>query len=380
MRSPLLFLLTGALWLGTLSRGAVAADWEIVRVAGREYLSLENIAAFYQLKGDLTSLDHHLRLTDGRATLEFNGDVRELTVNGVKQWLSFPIVPQGDQYLVSRFDLAKTLEPSLRPAMINHLAPFHTVVIDAGHGGHDRGASSASGFEKDYTLAVVSELKLALEAKGLRVLLTRTDDTFIPLPGRAQRVNDTRDAIFVSVHFNSANDGGAANGFEVFAMTPRGAASTGDPAVRLDQFRGDPGNDFDDASLALATCVHHSLLGHLPETDRGVKRARFAVLRLSRAPAVLVEGGFLSNATESQRINDVAWRKSLAESIAQGIQSFQNLAIHKRPPKLLADYRGERLPLEGTMMDPSAVAARPPAVAPGAIPASNPQPAAGPSR
>ena len=186
---------------------------------------------------------------------------------------------QTGQTLVSRFDLAKTIEPCLRPAMVSNLGPFHTVVIDAGHGGGDRGASSTAGFEKTYTLAVIDDLKKALEAKGLKVILTRADDSYLPLEGRAQKANDTADAVFVSVHFNSESNGATASGFEVYAMTPRGAASTGDGVVTADQFKSMPGNDYDDASLALATCVQHSLLGHLPEFDRGVRRARFAVLR-----------------------------------------------------------------------------------------------------
>ena len=115
-----------------------------------------------------------------------------------------------------------------------------------------------------------------------------------------------------------------------------------------------PGNDYDDASLALATCVQHSLLGHLPESDRGVRRARFAVLRLTHAPAILVEGGFLTNTVDSQKINDPAWRQKFSDSIAQGILSFQELAEHKYAPKLLVDYRSEQLPLTGTIVDPFA--------------------------
>ncbi len=118
-----------------------------------------------------------------------------------------------------------------------------------------------------------------------------------------------------------------------------------------------PGNDFDNASLALATCVHHSLLGHIPENDRGVKRARFVVLKNTHAPAVLVEGGFLTNPAEGARINDEAWRQSLAESIAQGVQSYAALASKKQPPKLLADYRSEQLPLNGTIVNPNVAVA-----------------------
>lgn len=374
MRFFVFLPLAAALWLACGPK-ATAADWQVVQVGNREYLTIENVARFYQLRGDVKPLEERIRLNDGRTTLEIDGDPRLVTINGVKQWLSFPLVRQGDQLLISRFDLAKTLEPSLRPTMIGSLPAFHTVIIDAGHGGQDRGANSALGYEKDYTLDVIRDLKRSLEAKGLRVLLTRDGDTSLSLDGRAERVNDTKDAIFVSVHFNSAADGGEASGFEVFALTPCGAASTGDPTVKAEQFHHDPGNEFDNASLALATCVHHSLLGHIPEGDRGVKRARFKVLRLAQAPSVLVEGGFLTNPTESQRINDAVWRKQLAESIAQGVQSFQDLALNRRAPKLLADYRSERLPLEGTMVDPAQIAARASVPRSGILPASNSQPA-----
>ncbi len=335
---------------------AWAADgaWQIVKVENRDYVSAQNITDFYGLQGGLRLVDHSLSVGDARASLEFNGNPREVYVNGVKQWLSFPVVVQNGQTLVSRFDLAKTIDPSLRPTMISNLQPFHTVVIDAGHGGQDRGASSAVGYEKNYTLDVIAGLKKALEAKGLKVILTRSNDSYLPLEERAQVANDTGDAIFVSVHFNSETNGTSANGFEVYAMTPRGAASTGDFTVTADQFKVMPGNDFDDASLALATGVQHSLLGHLPEFDRGVRRARFAVLRLTRAPAILIEGGFLTNAPDGQRINDPAWRQKFSSAIAEGVVSFQGLSEHRHAPKLLAEYRSEQLPLIGTIVDPSA--------------------------
>ena len=246
------------------------------------------------------------------------------------------------------------------------------VVIDAGHGGNDRGASNVIGSEKDYTLAVIEDLKMALEAKGLKVILTRANDSYLPLESRAQKANDTSDAVFVSIHFNSESNGSAANGFEVYAMTPRGAASTGDNLATMEQFKLMPGNDYDDASLALATCVQHSLLGHLPDFDRGVRRARFAVLRLTHAPAILVEGGFLTNGMDSQKINDPAWRQKFSESIAQGLASFQSLADHKYAPKLLVDYRSEQLPLNGTIVDPATFALT--AIAPALpfVPVSNP--------
>ena len=333
--------------------------WQLVKAEGREYVPVENLARFYQLQGSTQIVDHRVSLGDGRTRLEFGSNPNEVYVNGVKQWLSFPTLVQNDEILISRFDLAKTIEPCLRPSMISNLRPFHTVVIDAGHGGKDRGASSRLGAEKEYTLDVCRHLQQKLEALGLHVVMTRDDDNFLPLEDRADLANGVADAVFVSLHFNSASDGGSANGFEVYSLTPQGAASTADHMPSIEQYEEAPGNEFDNASLALATCVQSSILGHIPQADRGVRHARFAVLRLTRAPAILVEGGFLTSDQDSRNINDPAWRERLAEAIAQGVQSFQGLAVSGEPPKVLADYRGEQLPLLGLVSNPAVLAVRP---------------------
>ena len=350
--------------------------WQIVSVSGRDYLSFENVATFYQLQDTPSQDGHSATLSDSRVRLQTFANPREIAINGVKQWLSFPTVFQNGQLLVTRFDLAKTIEPCLRPTMIGNVAPARTVVLDAGHGGQDGGGRTTTGSEKDYTLDVIQDLKKSLEAKGLKVVLTRSDDAYLALEQRAEIANTIPDAIFVSVHFNSSSDA-SANGIEVFAMTPQGAASTADSTVALDQFKQMPGNDFDNASLALATCVHHALLGNVTEEDRGVKRARFAVLRLTHAPAVLIEGGFMTNGMESKEINNPAWRQSLAEAIVAGVRSYQDMAQFKTPPKLLADYQSEHFPLGGAIVDPVALAKRGSAAGTKVLPAANSQPNTG---
>ena len=117
-------------------------------------------------------------------------------------------------------------------------------------------------------------------------------------------------------------------------------------------------------------CVHHSVVGHFSEYDRGIKRARFAVLRLTKIPAVLVEGGFLTELGESRLIAQGAWREKLAQSIAAGIISYKGLVDYKRRPMMVADYRHEfdgQLVLKDTKtpVKPEAVSA------PVVIPASN---------
>ena len=349
-------------------------DWQIVNVDGKDYLSLDNVAKFYQLSSSTGADPQHVTLADSRSRIETLTNSRELLINGVKEWLSFPTVLRDGQTLVSRFDLSKTIEPCLRPAMIGNLEPFQTVVLDAGHGGQDGGGSSATGLEKNYTLDVIRDLKASLEAKGLQVILTRSDDAYLGLEQRAELANTISNAVFVSVHFNSSGDVGA-GGLEVYAMTPRGAASTGDHNVALDQTLQMPGNDFDNASLALANCVHHSLLGKLPIGDRGVRRARFAVLRLTHAPSILVEGGYMTNGEDSRQINDPAWRQKLAEAIATGVRSFQDVVQYKQAPKLLADYRAE-LPVVPAVVKqtPPVYAFHPPRPKSALIAVSNPAP------
>ena len=102
-----------------------------------------------------------------------------------------------------------------------------------------------------------------------------------------------------------------------------------------------PGSSVDAQSLALSACIYHSLLGQLREYDRGIKRARFAVLRLTKVPAVLIEGGFLTERGESKLISNKDWRAKMAGAIGMGIENYQALPIKKQPPMIVADYRRE---------------------------------------
>ncbi len=211
--------------------------------------------------------------------------------------------------------------------------------FDPGHGGHDKGQVSKYGYEKDFALDVARKLRPLLQSKGLRVIMTREGDYFVPLEVRAQIANAARNSVFVSIHFNASSDDPNATGFEIFSFTPRGAPSTSDNAVRSASFSMQPGSEVDAQSMALSACIYHSLIGHIPEYDRGIKRARFAVLRLTKVPAVLIEGGFLTERGESKLISNKDWRAQLAGAIGVGIESYRTLGIKKQPPMLVADYR-----------------------------------------
>ena len=317
-----------------------SVDWQVIKVGARDYLSADNIAKFYGLLGNVDSTGKTVVLNNGRNQLQLTLDSREAVVNGVRNWLCFPVIAQDDKFLVSRIDLAKTIEPQLRPQMIVPKGQVKTVVLDPGHGGSDKGARSPLGTEKVFALDVARKLRPLLQAKGFKVVLTRENDAFIPLHVRAHIANQTRDSILVSIHFNGASNRDA-SGFEIFSLTPRGAPSTGDNALALHFVNMQAGSPVDAQSFGLSAAIYHSMLGHLAEFDRGIKRARFAVLRHTKIPAVLVEGGFLSETDNSKRVADPAWRAKFAEALSVGIENYRNLVEKKERPMLVAEYRAK---------------------------------------
>lgn len=169
-----------------------------------------------------------------------------------------------------------------------------TVVIDAGHGGHDRGGIPGQRVaEKDMTLDVALRLRNILSASGYNVVMTRSSDVFIPLAGRVAIANSYRNAVFVCIHFNA---------------TPRSGAS----GIETYFYSRD--------SLPLASAIHYYVAGGAPTENRGVRRRGYYVLRKTNIPAVLVECGFLTNPTEAAYAQAGSYRQKLAEEIAAGVR------------------------------------------------------------
>ena len=314
-------------------------DWEVIKVGGHDYLTVENVSSFYGLPAGVVARGEKMRFETVKNPLEFVSGSREAMINGARSWLCFPLIEQEGKYLVSRTDVAKTIEPLVRPQRVSNVGNVQTVVLDPGHGGYDKGQVSRYGNEKDFALDVARKLRPLLQAKGLRVIMTREGDYFVPLEVRAKIANAAPNSIFVSIHFNATSDNPNATGFEIFSFTPRGAPSTSDTALTSTSYSMQPGSTIDAQSMALSACIYHSVLGHIPEYDRGIKRARFAVLRLTKVPAVLIEGGFLTERGECKLIANKDWRGKLAGAIGMGIENYRTLAVKKQPPMLVADYR-----------------------------------------
>ena len=325
-----------ALWRTIALAGS---DWEVIKVSGQDYLTVENISKFYGLPAGVVARGEKMRFETVKNPLEFVSGSREAMINGARSWLCFPLMEQDGKYLVSRTDVAKTIEPLVRPHRVSNVGNIQTVVLDPGHGGYDKGQVSRYGNEKDFALDVARKLRPLLQAKGFRVIMTREGDYFVPLEVRAKIANAARNSIFVSIHFNATSDNPDATGFEIFSFTPRGAPSTSDTALTSTSYSMQPGSAVDAQSMALSACIYHSVLGHIPEYDRGIKRARFAVLRLTKVPAVLIEGGFLTERGECKLIANKDWRAKLAGAIGVGVESYRALGVKKQPPMLVADYR-----------------------------------------
>ena len=328
--------LLAAVWGGVLVPLPVRAQsaWMVVKYESRDYLTMRNVADFYKLK----YLVNGKNVTLQSPGCVIKGDIgsKELIINGVKFIMSSDLAEHEGNVLLSRLDLTKLVEPVLRPNRIRNVSAIRTVIIDPGHGGHDRGATSVYGDEKNFALDVGLRLRQLLLRKGLKVQMTRTDDTFVPLEQRAAFANRFRDGIFIAIHFNAGSDAGT--GVETYTLAPRFVPSTGDDSPSASYLVPCAGNVMDPENMALATATHAAMLSRLPMVDRGIKRARFCVLRLCTIPGVLVEGGFVSNVQEAARIAQPAYRQAEAEAIALAVGNYMAAtAVNNGPQTILAD-------------------------------------------
>jgi N-acetylmuramoyl-L-alanine amidase len=263
---------------------------------------------------------------------------REVIVDGVRHWLSYPVVTKSGEAFVSLADINATLGPAMSPLSVKGIGKVKTVVFDPGHGGHDNGGKSGYGVEKDYTLDLVKRARRILESKKVKVVQSRLSDSFVGLAERPEMTDNYDNPIFVSIHFNSAEWKTSARGIEVYALPPLEFPITGKaPDPILDRQKSE-GNALEPASFVLANTMHHTLLGKTGGFDRGVKRARYAVLRHSGVPSILIECAFLTNAQEAKTIDSAKWREGFSQAITDGILAYMGLANENRPPARVWDY------------------------------------------
>ncbi len=317
------------------------ADWKATKkIAEREHVALEEVATAYAMQRAKETRDNPLEIayTGDDHQLLVKVGTREAIIDGARHWLSFPVQLHEGEPFVATLDVKTTLAPAFDPTSVKLPGPVRTVVFDPGHGGYDKGGRSAYGYEKDYTLDLVNRTRRILEKREVKVVQSRLSDFFATLAERPAMTRNYESPIFISVHFNSAEWRPSAQGIEVYAIPPLGCPTTGKaPDAILDR-RESEGAEVEPASFVLADTLHHTLLGRTGSFDRGVKRARYAVLRHCEVPAVLVECGFLTNPVEARRIHDPEWREKFAEALADGIEAYLDLAASKKSPPRVADF------------------------------------------
>jgi N-acetylmuramoyl-L-alanine amidase len=270
-----------------------------------------------------------------------NGSFILRTGSPLAQWNGLDIrlayAPQlvGDQPFIHSLDLNKTLQPLIAGAPFVSPCTNPVIVIDPGHGGEDAGTRSVlgNGYERDFTLDWARRLAPLLAARGWRVFLTRTNDTHMAISNRIAFAEERKAALFLSLHFNSAGSNERQAGLETYCLTPPGMYSSVTREFGDDPRLTFPNNVFDGQNLQLAFCVHRALLLASGDRDRGVRRARFlGVLRGQNRPAILIEGGYLSNPQEARHISDPAYRQRLAEAVAKALGDLPELAAQQAAP------------------------------------------------
>lgn len=299
---------------------------------GQKYVSIiswadmDGLKYFWIKRGDL------LEVTDEDNKLIFDVDSHYAEINGVQVALSFPTAKQNGDVLIAQFDLDKMVRPLLFPSRYAKFKKITTICLDPGHGGKDTGNRVGWHNEKTYALYLALDVRDELKRAGFNVIFTRTKDIYVDLAARPAYANKHGADLFVSLHFNATATGkDTVEGPETYCITPVGAASSNSQGEGGNH-NATTANRCENNSLPLAYQMQKSLVQNLHVEDRGVRRARFAVLRDATMPAILIEGGYMTHPVEGQKIFTVTYRKQMAAAIAKGILAYQKLTAPSVPP------------------------------------------------
>ncbi len=320
-------------WLLAWSLAVVVLPGKALALNGQPGVSL---AGWARANGLVASVSRHgdeVVLTNRTTRLIFDVDSRTASINGVNVALSFPVANVNGDVRVAPMDL----DTAVRPLVFPRNSPgkkITTICLDPGHGGKDTGNRVGWHYEKVYTLALAAEVRAQLEAAGFTVIQTRSRDTYVELPDRPDFANRHGADLFVSLHFNATETGrDEVAGPETYCITPVGASSSNAQGEGAD-YGPTTANRLENKSLLLAYQIQKSLVRNLNVKDRSVRRARFAVLRDATMPAILIEGGYMTNPVEGKKIYSAAYRKQMAAAIVKGILAYQKLTAPAGSPTL----------------------------------------------
>jgi N-acetylmuramoyl-L-alanine amidase len=229
--------------------------------------------------------------------------------------------------------------PSRKQSKATHgttAKPFALVVLDPGHGGQDSGAMCGGVMEKDLALDVARRVDGLLDSEGIATLMTRIGDTYVSLADRAALGNRAKDSIFVSIHFNEGNKPVATGVETYYAAHQINSGSV--LASWLPFFSRPPSNSPKPESQSLAGFIQEAMVARTRSVDRGTQAEQFFVIANVTSPAVLIEGGFLSNKEDVSKLATEDYRDQLAAAVADGILRYRD-ALTQRNAALAATDR-----------------------------------------
>lgn len=319
---------------------------------GTEYISLSKVCDFYGLSYKYDSFVRTATVSKGSNRIIVRAEGDKALVNGEMVKTDKPMTLSDNTLFAPVSFVKNNMGPMIGYAPVPKIPEeaegpkrfrIKTIVLDPGHGGNDPGAIGRRSHvkEKVLTLQMARKLKSLLEDAGIKVIMTRDSDVFIPLPKRSEIANKSGADLFVSVHIN-ASRARSMRGFECYYLSN----ATDDNARALEAFENSSLKMDDGASVEhsrpldktlwdmaltedrresseLAGYICDSINESLAMGDRGVRTARFYVLKHTDIPAVLVESGYISNKYEELKLKDPEFLDRIAESVAQGILRFK---------------------------------------------------------
>ncbi len=352
-----LYLLLSTFLIGCATAPVVSVPGlkETVRIDGARYVSAKSLCEVYNIdyywdpiakKVVLKKDDKEARIMVNSSTALLNKAARTMDKEA-KFYRGMVFIPHSFA--------RRTLGPFFREEYIERkviptgLGPIRNVIIDPGHGGRDPGAIGRGGLkEKDVVLDIAKRLKRKLNAAGINIILTRASDKFVSLSQRSRIANTNADveegSLFISIHANASRSRWV-SGVEVFYLSEsiddnlrslkaarnydlnikEGYSGKNTPAIIWDLLL----TEYRRESKKLARLIGKTLCKKLYQRNRGIKQARFYVLK-TNIPAVLVEVGFISNSREEKRLRDASYRDKIAQGIAVGITQYNRQFRQRR--------------------------------------------------
>ena len=288
---------------------------------GHRYINVKDLAAYYSYSVSIPP-GRHVYLRNKWSSITFENDSRQCRINGTAVWMHEPLQKKAKgRWAVAELDAEKVIDPIMRPQQYLSARRYGTIVLDPGHGGLDMGARGRSVQEKLAVLDIAKRVRLRLANEGLKVYMTRETDRFIELEDRCRKAAQWGANIFVSIHLNAAQTS-RARGVETYVLAASGYPSTAAAAFSRVSGTSYSGNNYDSSSTVLGYYLQKALVQKTGSEDRGLRRARFQVLRNASCTAALVECGFVSNKYEESRLADEKYRDVVAQGIAKGILDY----------------------------------------------------------